>query len=139
MRFKTTLDTNSVFYYGVILAFPIVFSSQAFAAENTLLGWVLAVLAATAFAFMLYDLFMSVYIFGEDHVLFKALIGREKIMFTQILEAHIEKDKQGREHLFLWIGRRFPHKVRVKNWQAFLDELRRLKPDLVVEKSGVRI
>ena len=132
MRFKAILDTTTLFYIGIILIFPTVFSYNAFDRGNMVFGVVFAVLAVLALVIAIYDLFMSVYIFEDEYVFFKAYMGREKIRYENIIEAHVRK-KEGKTFLYLSVGRRYPHKVRVKDVESFLTELRRRKPDLIEE------
>jgi len=132
MRFKATLDTTTLFYIGIVLIFPTALSYNAFDSGNTALGIAFAVLGFVAFAFAVYDLLFSAYIFEGEHIFYKARLGRERIRYESIIEAHI-RQKDGKTFLYLSIGRRYPHKVRVKDVESFLNELRRRKPDLVEE------
>jgi len=134
MRYKTTLDTNTLFFLGLVLVFPTVLSIQAFGRESVLVGLIFAILAGLAFVAGLFDVFFSAYVFEDEFVFFKAAMGREKIKYAQIQEAHV-REKDGKMFLYLSVGRRYPHKVRVKDAAAFLEELRARKPDLIEERE----
>ena len=133
MKFKASIDATTFFFAGMALLFPVAISLQAFSSDNTIFGIVFAVLAVIALGAVLYDLFFASYVFSDEHVVFKAYIGREKITYKQIVEAHIRVDNNGKKYIYLSVGRRFPNKIRVKDAEGFLNELRRRKPDLIEE------
>jgi len=133
MRFKTVADGNSLFYVGIIVLFPIFLSHRAFVSELPIFGYLFAGLAAAAAVAIVVDFVRSAYIFEDDMIVYKAIFGGEKIAYDKIAEVHTRRAADGRLHLYLSIGRRHPHKVKVKDTESFFAELMRRKPDAPID------
>ncbi|MCL2170038.1 MAG: hypothetical protein FWB74_08460 [Defluviitaleaceae bacterium] len=133
MKFKTIVDGNSLFYVGIIVLFPAFISHRAFTSELPIFGFLFAGLAVAAAVCIVLDFALSAYVFEDDKIVYKAIFGGEKIPYDKIVEAHTRRAADGRLHLYLSIGRRHPHKVKVKDTEAFFAELLRQKPDVSID------
>jgi hypothetical protein len=133
MRFKTTIDTNSIFFMLLIVLIPGFLALQALESGVMWRFILFAVIAGLALIAIIIDIFGAVYIFTDDTLIFTAIIGREKIAYSQI-QSYGTRIHKGKQEIYLGVGRRYAHKVRAKDKEGFLAELLRVRPDLPEER-----
>ncbi|MCL2350576.1 MAG: hypothetical protein FWC67_03740 [Defluviitaleaceae bacterium] len=130
MRFKTVMDTSTVFFVLLAFCFPVFLGINAYNNGMTIFAVFFGILAGLVVVAAAHDVFFSAYIFEDDYLFYKANMGREKIKYSQINEVATRTTAQGKFEVYMDVGRRFPHKVRVKDKHAFLAELFNRKPEL---------
>ncbi|MDR2167628.1 MAG: hypothetical protein LBE35_07250 [Clostridiales bacterium] len=133
MRFKAMIDTLSIFHMFMLILFPAFLAVHFFNAENTVFFVGFTALAVLVAIVVVIDIVSASYVFEDDYLFIKFLIGREKVAYTQI-QSFGTRERNGKMDIYLGVGRRYPHKVRAKDKEGFLAELRRRRPDLPEEK-----
>ena len=129
MRFKAKMDLNQFFYMGIVFLFPFFIGYEMFNTGNMVFAVLFWVLTAAVLMAILIDVLRSAYIFEDERIVYNALVGGEKIAYGQIVQVAIRKNDKGL-HVYMHIGRKNPHKVKVVDPEGFLKELFVRRPEL---------